>query len=111
MTLKPARKNLKWWTEDRRDDDIKWRSLVHNGVIFPPAYDPLPAHVRAKPHMDKILENIFTSMRACNVMMTSSGDRWCIMASSSRLHGPSVPAHVLISEYAGNNCESKVYLL
>ena len=30
----------KWWLEENRDDTIKWNSLVHNGVLFPPEYQP-----------------------------------------------------------------------
>jgi DNA topoisomerase-1 len=44
--LKASKKNLKWWTQGARDNDTKWESLIHNGVIFPPAYEPLPAHVK-----------------------------------------------------------------
>lgn len=29
----------KWWLEENRDDTIKWNSLVHNGVLFPPEYE------------------------------------------------------------------------
>ncbi|PRP82603.1 DNA topoisomerase I [Planoprotostelium fungivorum] len=31
----------KWWLEsDKEDDSVKWTSLEHNGVLFPPAYEP-----------------------------------------------------------------------
>lgn len=36
----------KWWEEEQlpqemeSDDSIKWTSLQHNGVLFPPAYEP-----------------------------------------------------------------------
>lgn len=30
----------KWWLEQNKDDSIKWTSLVHNGVLFPPEYVP-----------------------------------------------------------------------
>lgn len=37
----------KWWEEQGDNDgEIKWNSLVHNGVIFPPEYEPLPSHVK-----------------------------------------------------------------
>ncbi|EGV64959.1 DNA topoisomerase 1 [Yamadazyma tenuis] len=37
----------KWWEEQEdRDGEIKWDSLVHNGVLFPPEYEPLPSHVK-----------------------------------------------------------------
>ncbi|CCF59301.1 hypothetical protein KAFR_0G02700 [Kazachstania africana CBS 2517] len=37
----------KWWEGQNDDDDtIKWHSLIHNGVLFPPDYNPLPAHIK-----------------------------------------------------------------
>lgn len=36
----------KWWEAEKEDDTIKWTTLKHNGVIFPPAYEPLPSHVK-----------------------------------------------------------------
>ncbi|KAH3669015.1 hypothetical protein WICMUC_005114 [Wickerhamomyces mucosus] len=36
----------KWWEEQNDDDSIKWDTLQHNGVIFPPPYEPLPSHVK-----------------------------------------------------------------
>ena len=30
------------------DGAIKWTTLEHNGVFFPPPYEPLPKHVRMK---------------------------------------------------------------
>lgn len=37
----------KWWENDKDDDDtIKWTTLTHNGVIFPPDYEPLPSHIK-----------------------------------------------------------------
>lgn len=35
----------KWWEEEQQpqaeqDDSIKWTSLQHNGVLFPPEYKP-----------------------------------------------------------------------
>lgn len=37
----------KWWeTIDETDHSIKWTTLEHNGVLFPPPYEPLPKHVR-----------------------------------------------------------------
>lgn len=36
-----------WWNEAKPDDDtIKWTTLEHNGVLFPPEYQPLPKNVR-----------------------------------------------------------------
>lgn len=37
----------KWWEEQGdMDGEIKWESLEHNGVLFPPEYQPLPSHVK-----------------------------------------------------------------
>ncbi|CAK9440199.1 uncharacterized protein LODBEIA_P42990 [Lodderomyces beijingensis] len=37
----------KWWEEqDEHNGEIKWTSLEHNGVMFPPEYEPLPSHVK-----------------------------------------------------------------
>lgn len=37
----------KWWQGDEDlDGEQKWESLEHNGVIFPPEYEPLPSHVK-----------------------------------------------------------------
>lgn len=36
----------KWWEAEKDDDTVKWTTLKHNGVIFPPAYEPLPSHVK-----------------------------------------------------------------
>jgi DNA topoisomerase-1 len=30
----------KWWLEENRDETIKWTTLEHNGVLFPPVYEP-----------------------------------------------------------------------
>ena len=38
----------KWWEvnqEEEGDGYIKWQTLEHNGVMFPP-YEPLPSHVK-----------------------------------------------------------------
>lgn len=41
---------FKWWEDDSYDaagnGEKKWDSLHHNGVIFPPPYEPLPSHVK-----------------------------------------------------------------
>lgn len=38
---------FRWWDAPKKEDDsIKWTTLEHNGVIFPPPYEPLPKHVR-----------------------------------------------------------------
>lgn len=36
----------KWWENQLDDDSVKWETLEHNGVIFPPEYEPLPSHVK-----------------------------------------------------------------
>ncbi|SMN22967.1 similar to Saccharomyces cerevisiae YOL006C TOP1 Topoisomerase I, nuclear enzyme that relieves torsional strain in DNA by cleaving and re-sealing the phosphodiester backbone [Maudiozyma saulgeensis] len=37
--------SYKWWEEgDVKDNG--WTSLVHNGVMFPPEYEPLPSHIK-----------------------------------------------------------------
>ncbi|KAI5280231.1 DNA topoisomerase 1, partial [Ascosphaera aggregata] len=36
-----------WWENpDAVDDSIKWTTLEHNGVVFPPPYEPLPKNVK-----------------------------------------------------------------
>lgn len=38
---------FKWWENpDDFDGEIKWETLEHNGVMFPPAYEPLPKNVK-----------------------------------------------------------------
>lgn len=37
----------RWWDAPKREDEsIKWDNLEHNGVIFPPPYEPLPKNVK-----------------------------------------------------------------
>ncbi|KAK5172297.1 DNA topoisomerase 1 [Saxophila tyrrhenica] len=37
----------KWWeAEMQGDGTIKWNTLEHNGVVFPPEYEPLPKNVK-----------------------------------------------------------------
>ncbi|KLO19461.1 hypothetical protein SCHPADRAFT_818092 [Schizopora paradoxa] len=39
----------KWWEEDPNGDgSVKWNTLEHNGVLFPPPYEPLPSTVKMK---------------------------------------------------------------
>ncbi|XP_066539654.1 DNA topoisomerase I, mitochondrial isoform X4 [Hoplias malabaricus] len=33
------------WEEGKPTDGHKWRTLVHNGPLFPPEYEPLPSNV------------------------------------------------------------------
>jgi DNA topoisomerase-1 len=35
-----------WWEDLKEDNTIKWTTLEHNGVVFPPEYEPLPKHVK-----------------------------------------------------------------
>lgn len=38
---------FRWWDAPKKEDDsIKWTTLEHNGVIFPPPYEPLPKNVK-----------------------------------------------------------------
>ncbi|KEF63407.1 DNA topoisomerase I [Exophiala aquamarina CBS 119918] len=40
---------VKWWEDPTKGDGTnKWETLQHNGVVFPPPYEPLPKHVRLK---------------------------------------------------------------
>ncbi|KIK67381.1 hypothetical protein GYMLUDRAFT_37488 [Collybiopsis luxurians FD-317 M1] len=39
----------RWWDADPNGDDtVKWTTLEHNGVIFPPPYEPVPPHIKMK---------------------------------------------------------------
>ncbi|CAI1715794.1 hypothetical protein SEUBUCD646_0O01610 [Saccharomyces eubayanus] len=44
--LKDEEDEYKWWEKENEDDTIKWATLKHNGVIFPPPYQPLPSHIK-----------------------------------------------------------------
>ncbi|KAL5615367.1 uncharacterized protein BROUX77_001204 [Berkeleyomyces rouxiae] len=36
-----------WWNApDKADDSVKWNTLEHNGVLFPPEYTPLPKNIK-----------------------------------------------------------------
>ncbi|KAI0486390.1 eukaryotic DNA topoisomerase I [Xylaria cf. heliscus] len=37
---------IRWWEETKSDDSIKWQTLEHNGVLFPPEYELLPKNVK-----------------------------------------------------------------
>lgn len=38
---------FKWWENtDDMDGEVKWENLEHNGVLFPPEYEPLPKNVK-----------------------------------------------------------------
>lgn len=37
----------RWWEDPTKGDGtIKWKTLEHNGVVFPPDYEPLPKNVK-----------------------------------------------------------------
>jgi DNA topoisomerase I len=36
----------RWWEMMESDDSVKWRTLEHNGVLFPPPYEVLPKDVK-----------------------------------------------------------------
>jgi DNA topoisomerase-1 len=37
----------RWWDAPKKEDDsVKWETLQHNGVVFPPEYEPLPKNVK-----------------------------------------------------------------
>lgn len=36
----------KWWEQPETDGTVKWTTLEHNGVVFPPPYEPLPKDVK-----------------------------------------------------------------
>lgn len=38
----------KWWEQEKQDNSVKWNSLVHAGVLFPPPYEPLPKNIKMK---------------------------------------------------------------
>jgi DNA topoisomerase-1 len=38
----------RWWEAAQGDGTKKWTTLEHNGVLFPPPYEPLPKHVKMK---------------------------------------------------------------
>lgn len=39
---------FKWWEQADGDDTVKWTTLEHNAVLFPPPYVPLPRDVKMK---------------------------------------------------------------
>ncbi|KAJ9648500.1 DNA topoisomerase 1 [Coniosporium tulheliwenetii] len=39
----------RWWEDPTKGDGTKkWTTLQHNGVVFPPPYEPLPKHVKMR---------------------------------------------------------------
>lgn len=45
-SMPPEEEIYKWWEAEDMDGEQKWESLHHNGVMFPPEYEPLPSHVK-----------------------------------------------------------------
>lgn len=45
-TEEEAQHIWKWWEEDNLDSNIKWKTLIHKGPVFPPEYEPLPSNVK-----------------------------------------------------------------
>jgi DNA topoisomerase-1 len=42
-----AEEVYRWWDAPKKEDDtVKWETLQHNGVVFPPPYEPLPKNVK-----------------------------------------------------------------
>jgi DNA topoisomerase-1 len=42
-----AEEEYRWWDAPKKEDDsVKWETLEHNGVLFPPPYEPLPKNVK-----------------------------------------------------------------
>ena len=42
-----AEEVYRWWDAPKKEDDtVKWDTLQHNGVVFPPPYEPLPKNVK-----------------------------------------------------------------
>ncbi|KAK0461067.1 DNA topoisomerase I [Desarmillaria tabescens] len=39
---------FRWWEVGAGDGSVKWTALEHNGVLFPPPYEPLPPDVKMK---------------------------------------------------------------
>ncbi|TID13564.1 hypothetical protein CANINC_004922 [Pichia inconspicua] len=38
---------FKWWENpEDLDGEVKWETLEHNGVMFPPDYEPLPSNIK-----------------------------------------------------------------
>lgn len=49
IKLEEDEENFKWWETNENgneNSDIKWETLEHNGVVFPPPYEPIPLHVK-----------------------------------------------------------------
>ena len=54
---KEDEEEYKWWLEENRDDTIKWNTLSHNGVFFPPDYEPHGVKMKYKGKEIKLSAN------------------------------------------------------
>jgi len=76
---------FRWWDADPNGDgSVKWQTLEHNGVIFPPPYEPLPKHIKMK------YNGIYCSFRLS-----------CVTEYSRRLLGKEVTLPPSAEEVAG----------
>ncbi|CAK5265750.1 unnamed protein product [Mycena citricolor] len=39
---------FRWWEVEKGDGSVKWTTLEHNGVLFPPPYEPLPSNIKMR---------------------------------------------------------------
>ncbi|KAK2798435.1 DNA topoisomerase 1 [Onygenales sp. PD_10] len=47
LEAEEAEEEYRWWEDPSKGDGtIKWTTLEHNGVVFPPPYEPLPKNVK-----------------------------------------------------------------
>ncbi|PGH23225.1 hypothetical protein AJ80_02641 [Polytolypa hystricis UAMH7299] len=45
--IEEAEEEYRWWEDPTQGDGTtKWTTLEHNGVVFPPPYEPLPSNVK-----------------------------------------------------------------
>lgn len=44
--LQASKEAQKWWDANAKKGGQKWETLRHNGVLFPPEYEPLPKNVK-----------------------------------------------------------------
>ncbi|KDQ57459.1 hypothetical protein JAAARDRAFT_177624 [Jaapia argillacea MUCL 33604] len=54
-TEEPDEEVYRWWEQGANNDGSeKWQTLEHNGVFFPPPYEPLPSYVKMKYNGDTV---------------------------------------------------------
>lgn len=47
--VEDGEEEYRWWEDPTKGDGTKkWSTLEHNGVVFPPPYEPLPKNVKLK---------------------------------------------------------------